>query len=110
MEGKIQTNSIPKIKKDRLMDRARNLSKIRNIISKSNNKGCQKEVDVKDDTEAAEDSVAEIPKWKEQTEDKNKLKLNPHATLYVPSKIRNNEEMYGLLINMIQQQAAPKLR
>ena len=62
MEGKIQTNSIPKIKKDRLMDRARNLSKIRNIISKSNNKGCQKEVDVKDDTEAAEDSVAEIPK------------------------------------------------
>ena len=62
MEGKIQTNSIPKIKKDRLMDRARNLSKIRNIISKSNNKGCQQEVDVKDDTEAAEDSVAEIPK------------------------------------------------
>ena len=62
MEGKIQTNSIPKIKKDRLMDRARNLSKIRNIISKSNSKGCQKEVDVKDDTEAAEDSVAEIPK------------------------------------------------
>ena len=62
MEGKIQTNSIPKIKKDRLMDRARNLSKIRNIISKSNNKGCQQEVDVKDDTEAAEDSVAGIPK------------------------------------------------
>ena len=62
MEGKIQTNSIPKIKNNRSMDRARNLSEIRNIISKSNNKGCQKEVDVKDDTEAAEYSVAEIPK------------------------------------------------
>ena len=44
------------------MDRARNLSEIRNIISKSNNKSCQKEVDVKDDTEAAEYSVSEIPK------------------------------------------------
>ena len=48
MEGKTQTSIIPKIEKDGLMDRARNLSEIRNMNSNSNNKeGCQKEADIK---------------------------------------------------------------
>ena len=37
------------------------------------------------------------------------MKLNPHATSYVPVKMSNNEEVYDLLINMIQQQAAPEV-
>ena len=109
MEGKTQTSIVPKIEKDGLMDRARNLSKIRNMNSNSNNKeGCQKETDIKGNVKAAKYSVGKLPKSKNQKED-NKLKLNPHATSYVPVKMSNNEEMYDLLINMIQQQAAPEV-
>ena len=73
--------------------------------SNSNNKeGCQKEADVKGNTKAAKYSVES----KIQKND-NKLKRNPHATSYVPVKMSSNEEMYELLINMIQQQAAPEV-
>ena len=109
MEVKTQTSIIPKIEKDGLMDRARNLSEIRNMNSNSNNKeGCQKEDDVKGNIKAAKYSAGELPKSKDQKED-NKLKLNSHATSYVPVKMSNNEEMYHLLINMIQQQAAAEV-
>ena len=107
MEGKTQTSIIPKIEKDGLMDRAKNLSEIRNMNSNSNNKeGCQKEADIKGNIKAAKYSVGELPKSKNPKED-NKLKLTPHAT-YVPVKVSNNEEMHDL-INMIQQQAAPEV-
>ena len=109
MEGKTQTSIIPKIEKNDLMDQAINLSEIRNMNSNSNNKeGCQKETDVKGNTKVAKYSVGELQKLKNQMEN-NKLKCNPHATSYVPVKMRNNEKMYHLLKNMIQQQAAPKL-
>ena len=102
MERRTQTSIIPKIEKDGLMDRARNLSEIRNINSNSNNiEGCQKEADIKSNAKAAKCSVGELPKSKNQKED-NKLNLNPHATSYVPAKMNNDEEMYDLLINMIQ--------
>ena len=78
--------------------------------SNSNNKeGCHKEADVKGTIKAAKYSVGELPKSKDQMED-NKLKLNPHATSYVPVKMTNNEEMHHLLINMIQQQPAPEVK
>ena len=80
MEGRTQTSIIPKIEKDGFMDRARNLSEIRNINSNSNNKeGCQKEADVKGNTKVVKYSVGELPKSKNQKKD-NKLKLNTHAT------------------------------
>ena len=63
MEGKTQTSIIPKIEKDGLMDRARNLSEIRNMNSNSNNKeGCQNEADIKGNIKAAKYSVGELPK------------------------------------------------
>ena len=63
MEGKTQTSIIPKIEKDGLMDRARNLSEIRNMNSNSNNKeGCQNEADIKGNIKAAKFSVGELPK------------------------------------------------
>ena len=66
------------------MDRARNLSEIRNNNSNSNNKeGYQKEVDVKGNTKATKHSIRELTKSKDQKEDKNKLKLNSHATLHM---------------------------
>ena len=72
MEGKTQTNIIPKIEKDGLMDRAGNLSEIRNINSNSNNKeGCQKEADIKCN-KIAKYSVGELPKSKNQKEDNKK--------------------------------------
>ena len=40
--SRTQTSIIPKTEKDRLMNRARNLSEIRNMNNNSNNKGCQK--------------------------------------------------------------------
>ena len=43
----------------------------------------------------------------ERKKDKKKLKLNPDAACYVPVKMVNNGEIYGLLMNMIEQQAAP---
>ena len=88
MEGRTQTIIIPKIqkKKDGLMDRARNMSEIRNKNMNSNKEGCQKEADVKGNTKAPKYSVGELPK----------LKLNPHGTSYVPAKMSNNEEMGGL--------------
>ena len=88
------------------MDRARNISEIRNMNINSKKEGCQKEADVKGNIKAAKYSVGELPKSKNQKEDK-KLKLSPHATSHVPTKVSNNEEMYDLLIDMIQQQAAP---
>ena len=110
MEGGTQTSIIPKIEKDRLVDREGYLSEIRNMKSNSNNKEVyQKEAYVKGNTETGKYSVGELPKSKSQKED-NKLKLNPYTTSYVPAKVRNNEEMYDLLINMIQQQAAPGVR
>ena len=45
----------------------------------------------------------------EPKEDKKKLKLNPDAASYVLVKMVNNGEMYGLLMNMIEQQAAPDI-
>ena len=105
MEGRTQTSIIPKIEKDGLIDREGNLSEIRNMKSNNNKEVCQKEADTKGNTKAAKYSVRELPKSKNQKED-NKLKLNPHSTSYVPAKKSNNEEMYNLLINMIQQQAA----
>ena len=54
-------------------------------------------------------SVRELSKLKNQKED-NKLKLNPHATSYVLVKMSNNEEMYNLLIYIIQQQIQPLCR
>ena len=108
MEGRTQASIITKIEKGGLMDRARNISEIRNTNINSNKKGCQKEADVKGNTKAAKYSVGELPKSKNQKEE-NKLKLNPLATSYVPAKMSNNEEMYNLLINMIQQQAAPEV-
>ena len=72
MEGKTQTNIIPKIEKDGLMDRAGNLSEIRNINSNSNNKeGCQKEADIKCN-KIVKYSVGELPKSKNQKEDNKK--------------------------------------
>ena len=53
-------------------------------------------------------SVRELSKLKNQKED-NKLKLNPHATSYVLVKMTNNEEMYNLLIYIIQQQTVPEV-
>ena len=53
-------------------------------------------------------SVRELSKLKNQKED-NKLKLNPHATSYVLVKMSNNEEMYNLLIYIIQQQTVPEV-
>ena len=88
------------------MDRARNISEIRNMNINSKKEDCQKEADVKGNIKAAKYSVGELPKSKNQKEDK-KLKLSPHATSHVPAKVSNNEEMYDLLIDMIQQQAAP---
>ena len=67
----------------------------------SNKGGCQKEADVKGNIKAAKYSVGELPKSKNQKED-NRLKLNPHATSNVAAKVNNNEEIYDLLINMIQ--------
>ena len=52
--------------------------------------------------------VRELSKLKNQKED-NKLKLNPHATSYVLVKMSNNEEMYNLLIYIIQQQTVPEV-
>ena len=106
MEGRTQINITSKIEKDGLMDRARNISEIRNMNINSNKEGCQKEADVKGNIKAAKYSAGELLKSKNQKEDK-KLKLNPHATSYVPAKVSNNEEMYDLLIDMIQQGAAP---
>ena len=109
MEARTQASIIPKIEKDGLMDRVRNLSGFRYMSSNSNSKEvCQKEADVRGNMKAAKHSVGELPKSKNQKED-NKLKLNPHATSYVPAKMSNNEEMYELPINMIQQQVAPKV-
>ena len=108
MEGRTQTSIIPRIEKDGLMDREGNLSEIRNMKSNNNKEVCQKEADTKGNTKAVQYSVRELPKSKNQKED-NKLKLNPHSTSYVPAKKSNNEEMYNLLINMIQQQAAPEV-
>ena len=63
IEGKTQTSIIPKIEKDGLMDRARNLSEIRNMNSNSNNKeGCQNEADIEDNIKAAKYSVEKLPK------------------------------------------------
>ena len=53
-------------------------------------------------------SARELSKLKNQKED-NKLKLNPHATSYVLVKMSNNEEMYNLLIYIIQQQTVPEV-
>ena len=78
--------------------------------SNSNKKeGCQKEAGVKGNPKTTKYYVGELPKSKDQKEDKNQLKLNPHATLYVPGKMSNNGKMYDLLINMIQQQETPDL-
>ena len=73
----------------------------------SNKKSCEKEVDVKGNTKAAKYSLGELSNSKNQKED-NKLKLNPLTASYVPAKMSNNEEIYNLLTNMIQQQAAPE--
>ena len=37
------------------------------------------------------------------------MKLNPDAGSYVPVKMANNKEMYGLLMNMVEQQAVPDI-
>ena len=37
------------------------------------------------------------------------MNLNPDAGSYVPVKMANNEEMYGLLMNMVEQQAVPDI-
>ena len=79
MEGRTQTSIIPKIKKDGLVDRARNISEIRNMNINSNKEGCQNEADAKGNIKAAKYSVGELPKSNNQKED-NKLKLNPLAT------------------------------
>ena len=42
MQGRIQTSIILMIRKDGLMDRARNISEIRNMNINSNKEGCQK--------------------------------------------------------------------
>ena len=86
MEGRPQTSIILRTEKDGLIDRAKNTSEIRNMNINSNKEGCQKEADVKGNTKAPKYSVGELPK----------LKLNPHATSYVPAKMSNNEEMGGL--------------
>ena len=91
MEGTTQTSINPKTEKDGLMGRARNISEIRNMNISSNKEGCQKEMDVKGNTKAAKYSVGELPKSNNQKED-NKLKLNPHATSYVPAKMSNNQK------------------
>ena len=74
-----QTSIIPKIEKDGLMDRPRNISEIRNMNINSNQEVCQKEADVNGNTKTAKYSVGELLKSKSQKED-SKLKLNPHAT------------------------------
>ena len=80
MEARPQASIIPKIEKDGLMDRERNLSEFRYMNSNSNSKEvCEKEADVRGNTEAVKYSVGELPKSKNQKED-NKLKLNPYAT------------------------------
>ena len=45
----------------------------------------------------------------EPKEDEEKMKLNPDAGSYVPVKMVNNEEMYGLLMNMVKQQTGPDI-
>ena len=65
------------------------------------------EADVKSNTKVANNPAAELTKSKNQEEDK--LKLNPHATSYVPAKMSDNGEIDGLLINMIQQQVTPEV-
>ena len=109
MKGRTQTSITPMIEKDRLMKRAKNLSEIKNMNSNSNIKGCQKEAEDKGIAKAVKYLVGEVPKSKDQKEDKNKLKFNNlHATSYGPMKMRNNVEIHNLLINMIQQQTAPE--
>ena len=109
VESRTQTSITPMIEKDGLIERAKNLSVIRNMNSNSNSKeGCQKEADVKGNTKAVKYLVGEVPKSKNQKED-NKLKFNNlHTTSYVPAKVNNNIEMHDLLINMIQQQTVPE--
>ena len=90
------------------MNRARNLSEIRNMNINSNKEGYQKEADVKAITKKAKYCVGVLSKSKNQKEG-DKLKLSSHATSYVTAKMSNNEEIYNLLINIIQQKAASEV-
>ena len=74
----------------------------------SNKEDYQKEADVKAITKKAKYCVGVLSKSKNQKED-DKLKINSHATSYVTAKMSNNEEIYNLLINIIQQKAASEV-